>query len=68
MTTYTERPWTKLYREGCPADITPDYPTMLDLFNASLAREPGAVAINYFDGVCSPWPTWMRVPARSRRP
>ncbi len=51
MTTYTERPWTKLYRQGCPADITPDYPTMLDVFNASLTRAPDAVAINYFDGV-----------------
>ena len=51
MTTYTERPWTKLYREGWPADITPDYPTMLDVFNASVRRAPDAVAINYFDGV-----------------
>jgi long-chain acyl-CoA synthetase len=51
MTTYTERPWTKLYSEGRPADITPDYPTMLDLFNASVTRAPDNVAIKYFDGV-----------------
>ena len=51
MTTYTERPWTKLYREGRPADITPAYPTMLDLFNASVARAPDDVAIKYFDGM-----------------
>jgi long-chain acyl-CoA synthetase len=51
MTTYTERPWTKLFSEGCPANITQDYLTMLDLFNASVARAPENVAIKYFDGV-----------------
>lgn len=61
MTTYTERPWTKLYSEGRPADITPDYPTMLDLFNASVTRAPDNVAIKYFDGVL----TMADVDARS---
>lgn len=51
MTTYTERPWTKLYREGTPADIKPEYSTMLDLFNASVTRAPDSIAIKYFDGV-----------------
>ena len=51
MTTYTERPWTKLYSQGLPTDITPDYPTMLDVFNASVTRAPDSVAIKYFDGV-----------------
>ena len=51
MTTYTERPWTKLYSQGLPTDITPDYPTMLDVFNASVARAPDSTAIKYFDGV-----------------
>jgi long-chain acyl-CoA synthetase len=51
MTTYTGRPWTKLYSEGCPADITPDHSTMLDLFSASVTRAPDHVAIKYFDGV-----------------
>jgi long-chain acyl-CoA synthetase len=50
-TTYTGRPWTKLYSEGCPPDITPDYSTMLDLFGASVTRAPDNVAIKYFDGV-----------------
>jgi len=45
MTTYTERPWTKLYSQGLPTDITPDYPTMLDVFNASVARAPDSAAI-----------------------
>jgi long-chain acyl-CoA synthetase len=51
MTAYTRRPWTKLYGAGCPADITPDHPSMLDLFNASVRRAPDNVAIKYFDGV-----------------
>ncbi len=51
MTTYTERPWTKLYAQGLPTDITPDYPTMLDMFNASVTRAPDSAAIKYFDGV-----------------
>jgi len=51
MTTYTERPWLHLYASGLPADITPDYPTMLDMFDASVARAPDRAAIKYFDGV-----------------
>ena len=51
MTTYTERPWTHLYGQGLPTDITPDYPTMLDMFNASVTRAPDSAAIKYFDGV-----------------
>jgi long-chain acyl-CoA synthetase len=51
MTTYTGRPWTELYSEGCPPDIAQEYPTMLDLFSASVARAPDSVAIKYFDGV-----------------
>ncbi len=50
MTTYTERPWLSLYSEGKPADITPEFGTMLDLFEATLSRSPDAVAIRYFDG------------------
>ena len=50
MTTYTERPWLSLYSEGRPTDITPDFSSMLDLFEATLARSPDAVAISYFDG------------------
>ena len=51
MTTYTERPWLHLYASGLPADITPDYPTMLDMFDASVTRAPDSAAIKYFDGV-----------------
>jgi long-chain acyl-CoA synthetase len=51
VTTYTERPWTRLYSDALPADITQDYTTMLDLFEASVTRAPDNVAIKYFDGV-----------------
>jgi len=51
MTTYTGRPWTNLYSDGCPPDITPDHSTMLELFSASVTRAPDNVAIKYFDGV-----------------
>ncbi len=51
MSAYAERPWTKLYRDGYPTEITQDYSTMLDMFKASLERAPAAVAIKYFDGV-----------------
>ena len=51
MTTYTGRPWTKLYSDGGPPDITPYHSTMLELFSASVTRAPDNVAIKYFDGV-----------------
>ncbi|MFC4783062.1 class I adenylate-forming enzyme family protein [Nocardioides sp. MAHUQ-72] len=51
MTTYTERPWLSLYRDGTPGDIVQEHDTMLDLFRATVSRAPDAVAIRYFDGV-----------------
>ena len=51
MTTYTERPWLGRYGQGLPADITPEYGTVLELFQASVTRAPHAEAIRYFDGV-----------------
>jgi long-chain acyl-CoA synthetase len=50
VTTYTERPWLSLYRDGTTGDITPAYDSMLDLFGATVSRTPDAVAIRYFDG------------------
>jgi long-chain acyl-CoA synthetase len=47
---YTSRPWLARYSSGLPAEITPEYPTMLEMFQASARRAPHAVAIRYFDG------------------
>ena len=72
LTTYTKRPWTHLYGKGLPTDITPDYPTMLDMFDGSVSRAPDSPAIKYFDGVLtmavrsSSWMTCRRPrPGRS---
>ena len=51
MSVYTDRPWLALYPEYQPADITPEHATVLEVFEASLAAAPDAVAIRYFDGV-----------------
>ncbi|ADG89566.1 class I adenylate-forming enzyme family protein [Thermobispora bispora] len=50
MSVYAQRPWLKLYSAGVPADIAPEFDTMLDLFRASVRRAPESIAIKYFDG------------------
>ena len=47
---YRDKPWLARYRAGQPDSIAPEYGTMLEAFRASLARDPAAVAIRYFDG------------------
>ncbi|MBW0102883.1 AMP-binding protein [Pseudonocardia sp. KRD291] len=47
---YGQRPWLARYREDYPTDITPEYPSMLALFEASLARAPQTEIVKYFDG------------------
>jgi long-chain acyl-CoA synthetase len=47
---YRDKPWLASYRAGQPDSITPEYGTMLEAFRASVARDPAAVAIRYFDG------------------
>ncbi len=42
------RPWLDLYRAGGP-DITPEAITGLDMFAATLARDPDATLAYYFD-------------------
>ncbi|WP_028935623.1 class I adenylate-forming enzyme family protein [Pseudonocardia spinosispora] len=51
MSAYTGRPWLARYPDGLPADIHTEYPTMLEMFTASVARAPETEAIRYFDGV-----------------
>ncbi|MFD7073751.1 class I adenylate-forming enzyme family protein [Nocardioides sp. NPDC059952] len=47
---YTQRPWLAAYRDGNPADIDVEYPSLLAAFRASVARTPDAPVIKYFDG------------------
>lgn len=46
---YDERPWLARYAEGQPADIEPDHPSALAMFQATVRRAPDAVAIHYRD-------------------
>ena len=48
---FAERPWLARYRADYPTDLTPEYPSMLALFEASLARAPQTEIVRYFDGV-----------------
>jgi long-chain acyl-CoA synthetase len=47
---YRDKPWLARYREGQTASIAPEYGTMLEAFQASVAWAPDSVAIRYFDG------------------
>ncbi|MDN5918169.1 MAG: AMP-binding protein [Pseudonocardia sp.] len=47
---YGERPWLARYREDYPTDITPEFGSMLALFEASLERAPQTEIVQYFDG------------------
>ena len=49
----TERPWLARYDEGQPADIAPDHPSALAMFDATVRRAPDAVAIHYRDSALS---------------
>jgi long-chain acyl-CoA synthetase len=48
---YAQRPWLARYRKDYPTDITPEFDSMLALFEASLARAPETEIVRYFDGV-----------------
>lgn len=49
MSAYTDRPWLARYPEGLPADIETEYPTLLEMFRASVRRAPDTELIRYFD-------------------
>lgn len=51
--TYAERPWLALYRDGQPHDFEPEFTTLLDMFADAVRRRPEQDAIRYFDGVIS---------------
>ncbi|NUO59843.1 MAG: AMP-binding protein, partial [Hamadaea sp.] len=50
MSGYDDRPWLARYPAGRPAGLTPDFDDALAMFRATVRRDPGAVAIRYFDG------------------
>ena len=52
MSGYDERPWLALYGDS-PADYTLEFDNALDMFRAGVARDPSAVALQYFDGSIS---------------
>jgi len=46
--TAPERPWLTAYAEGVPADIEPVTETLVDMFEAAVARYPKRVALEFF--------------------
>ncbi|MBB3663146.1 MULTISPECIES: class I adenylate-forming enzyme family protein [Prauserella salsuginis group] len=50
MGSYDQRPWLKLYPDGQPGGITVEFDNVVDMFAATVARDPDGDAIRYFDG------------------
>lgn len=50
MPVYDDKPWLARYDEGQPAAIEAEFPNALAMFAATVARDPDADAIRYFDG------------------
>jgi long-chain acyl-CoA synthetase len=48
MQTESHRPWLSLYR-GVRTELAPRSETALDMFRATLARNPGATLVHYFE-------------------
>jgi long-chain acyl-CoA synthetase len=49
MSDYDDRPWLALYGDQA-ADYDIEFDSALDMFRAGVARDPSAVALQYFDG------------------
>lgn len=49
MNDYTRKPWLARYSPGVPAEITPEFPHALAMFQAAVARAPEQNLIHYFD-------------------
>jgi long-chain acyl-CoA synthetase len=58
---YDTKPWLRLYPDGVPPALEPDYPDALAMFRAAVARAPDGPAIYYFDGALS----WRELDAES---
>jgi long-chain acyl-CoA synthetase len=52
MSAYDDRPWLSLYGDQ-PADYEIQFDNALDMFRAGVAKDPTAVALQYFDGSIS---------------
>jgi long-chain acyl-CoA synthetase len=50
MSAYDDKIWLALYAAGQPAEITPEFENALDMFKASVDRNPDGDIIRYFDG------------------
>ena len=50
MSIYDDKPWLARYAPGQPAGITVEYDNAVAMFGATVARQPQADAIRYFDG------------------
>jgi long-chain acyl-CoA synthetase len=53
MSVYEERPWLGRYRDKTPADIEPEFSSMLELFQDSVRRAPDTPIVKYFDASIS---------------
>jgi long-chain acyl-CoA synthetase len=51
MSVYDERPWLDRYDPGQPHDIDVEFHHAVEMFAATVRREPGAPVLRYFDGV-----------------
>ena len=49
VSVYDERPWLARYPAGQPAHLTPQFDSALAMFRATVARDPDAALIHYFD-------------------
>ena len=49
MSAYDERPWLARYGDE-PADLDIEFDDALAMFRAGVAKDPGGVALTYFDG------------------
>jgi long-chain acyl-CoA synthetase len=49
MSTRADRPWLALYDAAAPAEIEPDHPSALHMFDRAVQRAAGRPAIRYFD-------------------
>ncbi|WAL49313.1 class I adenylate-forming enzyme family protein [Rhodococcus pyridinivorans] len=46
---YLDRPWLARYPENTPADISVEYATALDVFDAAVSSDPNHPFLHYFD-------------------